>query len=112
MVKYKKYFSNKENSMKNYARIIAMLCAMVMLLGCFVACANTQDPTETTEAAQTQTPAEQEGELTVDLNLDKDGFWKDDLPQLNYNETVTILNCKSDLRTSCWGRIRSSHAPP
>ena len=78
--------------MKNYARIIAMLCAMVMLLGCFVACANTQDPTETTEAAQTQTPAEQEGEETVDLNLDKDGFWKDDLPEeLDYNEIVSIL---------------------
>ena len=78
--------------MKTYARIIAMLCAMVMLFGCFVACADTQDPTETTEAAQTQAPGEQGGEETADPNLDKEGFWKDDLPEeLNFDETVTIL---------------------
>ena len=77
--------------MKIYARIIAMLCAMVMLLGCFVACADTQEPNETTEAPQTEAPA---GEVTeeIDLNLDKDGFWKDDLPEeLDYNEIVTVL---------------------
>ena len=86
----------KEDIMKIYARIIAMLCAIVMLAACFVGCANTQDPENTTEAAQTQAPGEQEGEETADPNLDKDGFWKDDLPQLNYNETVTILNWKAE----------------
>ncbi len=68
-----------------------MLCALLMLSGCFVGCADTQDPTETTEAAKTEAPSG-EGEETVDLNLDKDGFWKDDLPEeLDYNEVVTIL---------------------
>ncbi|MBO5702087.1 MAG: extracellular solute-binding protein [Clostridia bacterium] len=77
--------------MKTYARIIAMLCALMMLTGCFVGCADTQDPAETTEAAQTQAPSESADE-TVDLNLDKDGFWKDDLPEeLDFNEIVTIL---------------------
>ena len=78
--------------MKIYARIIAMLCALMMLTGCFAGCANTQDPAETTEPAQTQTPGESAGEETADLNLDKEGFWKDDLPEdLNFNEIVSIL---------------------
>lgn len=78
--------------MKTYARIIAMLCALMMLAGCFVGCANTQEPAETTESAQTTAPTEQGGEETADPNLDKEGFWKDDLPEeLDYNEIVTIL---------------------
>ena len=83
--------------MKIFARIIAMLCACLMLVPCFAGCANTQDPADTTESAQTQAPGESVGEETVDPNLDKDGFWKDDLPEeLNYNEIVTILNWNAE----------------
>ena len=79
--------------MKLYARIISMICALLMLPGCFVGCANTTDPETTTENAQTTAPDVAGPEETVDLNLDKDGFWKDDLPNdLNYkNEIVSIL---------------------
>ena len=79
--------------MKLYARIISMICALLMLPGCFVGCANTTDPETSTENAQTTAPDVAGPEETVDLNLDKDGFWKDDLPNdLNYkNEIVSIL---------------------
>ena len=86
----------KEDIMKIYARIIAIICACLLLVPCFIGCADTKDPTETTEAAQTQGPIQGEvGEETADPNLDKDGFWKDNLPtDLNYNEIVTILYWK------------------
>ncbi len=78
--------------MKLYARIIAMLCALLMLTACFAGCANTTDPETSTDPAKTQDPGESTpGE--VDDNTDKDGFWKDDLPDsLDYgDETVSIL---------------------
>ncbi len=78
--------------MKLYARIIAMLCALLMLTACFAGCANVNDPETSTEPAKTQAPGESTPE-EVDDNLDKDGFWKDDIPEaLDYNgETVSIL---------------------
>jgi ABC-type glycerol-3-phosphate transport system substrate-binding protein len=81
--------------MKLYARIIAALCALVMLLACFVGCANTGEGGETSGNAQTQLP----GDTTApaDDNLDEDGYWKDDIPEeLNYNEIVTILNWRAE----------------
>ena len=78
--------------MKTFARIIALLCAVVLLVPCFASCANTQSSEETTAAenAQTQAPAE---EVTVDNSKDKDGYLRDDLPdELDYKgETVSIL---------------------
>jgi maltose-binding protein MalE len=79
--------------MKIYARILALICAILMLIPCFAACANTQGSEETTaNNAQTQatpddtTPAE-------DPRYDKEGFWKDDLSdEIDFKgETVTIL---------------------
>ena len=79
--------------MKIYARILALICAILMLIPCFAACANTQGSDETTaNNAQTQatpddtTPAE-------DPRYDKEGFWKDDLSdEIDFKgETVTIL---------------------
>lgn len=78
--------------MKIYARIIALICAILMLVPCFAACANTQGGEETTENnAQTQAPVETEPEK--DPRYDDDGFWKDDLAdEIDYKgETVTIL---------------------
>ena len=80
--------------MKTYARIIAMLCACFMLLSCLVGCANTGEPGETSANAQTQLP--NDSGATEDDNLDDNGYWKDDLPTLNYNEIVTILNWKAE----------------
>lgn len=78
--------------MKPYARIIALFCALVMLAAVFAGCANTNDPEVTTGEAQTKDPSSSDTE-PVDNNLDKDGYWKDDLPEtLNYkNEIVSIL---------------------
>lgn len=77
--------------MKTYARIIALLCALLMVVPALVACANTNEPGETTvPVADTKGPDEP-GKV-VDDNLDEDGYWKDDLPSdLNYNTSVMIL---------------------
>ena len=79
--------------MKLYARIIALICAVMMLVPALASCANTNSgDAETTAPAQTEaTPTETTPE--VDLNLDDQGFWKDDLPDsIDYqDETVTIL---------------------
>ncbi len=84
--------------MKLYARIIAMLCAIVMLSACFVGCANTNDPEVTTDNAQTTVPGQAGPEVTEPSNVDDDGYLIDDLPKdLNYkNEIVTILNWKAE----------------
>ena len=77
--------------MKIYARIIALVCAILLLVPCFVSCANTQGSEETTAAgAQTEAPVD---ETTSDPNYDVEGFWKDDLADdIDYKgETVTIL---------------------
>ena len=79
--------------MKLYARVIALICAILMLVPVFASCANTNgEDVVTTDPAQTAaTPTETTPE--VDLNLDDQGFWKDDLPdEIDYQgETVTIL---------------------
>lgn len=77
--------------MKTYARIIAALCALIMLLSCFAACAETGDETVTTENASTETP--DDPVETEDPNLDKDGYLKDDLPEeLDYKgEVISVL---------------------
>ena len=78
--------------MKIYARIIALICAILMLVPCLAACANTQGSEETTaNNAQTQAPVDTEPEK--DPRYDDEGFWKDDLAdEIDYKgETVTIL---------------------
>ena len=79
--------------MKTYARIIALICAILMLVPCFASCANTQGSEETTaNNAQTQVTPE-DTTPAVDPNYDKEGFWKDDLAdEIDFKgETVTIL---------------------
>ena len=78
--------------MKLYARIIALICAVLMMVPALVACANTNGGDTTTEAAQTEAnPAETTPEK--DPNYDDQGYWKDDLAdEIDYKgETVTIL---------------------
>ena len=75
-------------------RYIAFALMILMLLGTFVACAETSDPNaETTPApAITNAPdASQGGEVTEDL-YDEDGYLKSTLPELDFgNETITVL---------------------
>ena len=77
--------------MKLYARILALICAVLMLVPALVSCADTNGGDTTTEQAQTQAPENTTPEK--DPNYDDQGYWKDDLPSdLNYKgETVTIL---------------------
>ena len=78
--------------MKLYARIIALICAVLMMVPALVACANTSGGDTTTEAAQTEAnPAETTPEK--DPNYDDQGYWKDYLAdEIDYKgETVTIL---------------------
>ena len=59
--------------MKLYARIIAFLCAMLMLTACFSACAETNNPETTTEEpAQTVGPDDSVGAETQ--RVDKNGY--------------------------------------
>ena len=78
--------------MKKFARIIALICAVLMLVPAFVACANTQGGEDTTASAnaQTQAPIAEE---TADPTLDINGYKKDDIPdELDYKgEVVSIL---------------------
>ena len=79
--------------MKAYVRILALICAILMLVPALASCADTKvEDVVTTEAAETEaTPDETVPE--VDLNLDVEGYWKDDLPEeIDYKgEKVTIL---------------------
>ena len=78
--------------MKLYARIIALICAILMMVPALVACANTNGGDTTTESAQTQASPE-DTTPAKDPNYDDQGYWKDDLAdEIDYKgETVTIL---------------------
>ncbi len=78
--------------MKLYARIIAMLCALVMLVAAFASCATPSGGENTTAPeAQTTAPTGDVTEAPVE-NLDAQGYLKDDLPEnLNFGDTVQIL---------------------
>ena len=78
--------------MKNYVRIIAMLCALVMLVACFASCAETGTDDTTSGQAAATTVSEEPVE-TEDPRYDKDGYWKDDLPdELDYKgEVISVL---------------------
>ncbi len=72
--------------MKLYARIIALVCALVMLVAAFTACADNNGDTTTENASTTVDPNDTSDEY------DSQGYLKDDLPDdLNYDTTVTIL---------------------
>ena len=80
--------------MKKTIRITALLCALLMLLSLFAACAETEGGEVTTDGnAVTEAPAETVPEETKDPNYDDDGYLKSTLPQdLNYNDAdVNIL---------------------
>ena len=67
--------------MKKFARIISLICAVLLLVPAFASCANTQGGEETT-ANNAQTQATPNDTTAVDPDADKydkDGFWKDDL---------------------------------
>ena len=75
-------------------KLISLLCALVMLLSLFAACAETGSTDETTaDTAASTEPSEQEPEVTKDPNYDDNGYLKSKLPEdLNYNdEEVSIL---------------------
>ena len=87
--------------MKSYAKIISLLCASLLLLSLFAACAQPSGNEDTTDgAASTTDPANTEngGEETRDPNYDEEGYLLDKLPaDLTYDrETVSILHWKAE----------------
>ena len=73
--------------MKIYARLIALMLALLSLTGTLVACANTETPGETTVAPTTQDPSNgsqetEEETLYVDDDL---------LDKYNFDTTITIF---------------------
>ncbi len=76
--------------MKLRNRILSLVCAILMLLS-VAACANTNDPEDTTEAPSAETTAPQgPAETTADL-YDEEGYLKDDLPELNFGDTINFI---------------------
>ncbi len=84
--------------MKTYVKLIALLCALLMVLPLCMACAEMNDPEATTEdGASTKDPG-QDPETTQDPNYDSNGYLKSKLPEeLKYpGETISIL-CWEDV---------------
>ena len=81
-----------------FTKLISLLCALVMLLSLFSACANAGNDSETSaEAAATEAPAG-EAEVTKDPNYDDQGYLKFKLPEdVKFEgETISIL-CWEDV---------------
>ncbi len=81
-------------------RIFALLLISVMMLSAFAACAETNDPATTTANPEASNAPSGEGSSdqtstapaeTSDPTLDKNGYLKDNLPELNYNGHVINL---------------------
>ena len=74
-----------------FTKLIALLCALVMLLSLFASCANTGSGDETT-ADNASTEASVQPEETKDPNYDDSGYLKSSLPVLDYKgEDVNLL---------------------
>ena len=74
-----------------FTKLIALLCALVMLLSLFASCANTGSGDETT-ADNASTEASVQPEETKDPNYDDAGYLKSSLPVLDYKgEDVNLL---------------------
>lgn len=79
--------------MKNstFLRLISLLMLSAIMISAFVSCANTGTGESTTDPsanpAQTTAPIAD----TTKSNVDEQGYLLDDLPELNFNDTVTLL---------------------
>ena len=74
--------------MKKYVRLIAMLLALVTLMGVAVSCANTGTPEETTDAGAGATTTAANAETTVEETL----YVPDDLEEsYNFDKTITFF---------------------
>ncbi len=92
--------------MKLYTKLVSFLCAAVMLLSLFAACAETNGETTDPASDSPATTADPSGSnagnttdpapvTTTDPNYDENGYLKSELPELNYNgKKVTILHWK------------------
>ena len=69
-------------------RVLLMLLSLCMLVGAFAACGTEVAGENTSEKPNaTEAPAS-----TEDLNLDANGYWKDNVPDgLNYGDVCLIL---------------------
>jgi hypothetical protein len=74
--------------MKIYARLIALLLAVISLAGVLAACANTNDPGETTVAPTTENPGDNSGSGTNEETLYVDDDLED---KYNFDTTITIF---------------------
>ena len=74
--------------MKKYVRLIAMLLALVTIMGVAVSCANTGTPEETTDAGAGATTTAANAETTVEETL----YAPDDLEEsYNFDKTITFF---------------------
>ena len=76
--------------MKIATKLMALALAMLMLLGSFIACAETTAPEETTAGAETVAPGE--SVETTESIYDENGYRLSTLPELDFKgETITVL---------------------
>ena len=76
-----------------FTKLISLLCALVMLLSLFAACADTGETDVTTDTVATTEAPLAQPEVTKDPNYDDQGYLKSKLPEdLNYGgEEISIL---------------------
>ena len=75
-----------------FTKLISLLCALVMLLSLFAACAETGSTDETTEEIASTEAIATEPEETKDPNFDDEGYRKSTLPELDYKgEEINLL---------------------
>ena len=75
-----------------FTKLISLLCALVMLLSLFAACAETGSTEETTADNASTEAIVTEPEETKDPNYDDQGYLKSSLPVLDYKgEDVDLL---------------------
>lgn len=71
-------------------KIIPLLLALLMIIPLCAACGETNLPEVTTPAAQVSETADPSSETTS--NVDAEGYELDDLPELNFNDTINIAH--------------------
>ena len=75
-----------------FTKLISLLCALVMLLSLFAACAETGSTDETTEEIASTEAIATEPEETKDPNFDDEGYRKSTPPELDYKgEEINLL---------------------
>lgn len=78
--------------MKHIGRLFSFVLCLTLLIPAAIACAETSDPVETTDASTVAPVVDESTALDTSNLYDEQGFLKSDLPELDFNgDTVVVL---------------------